>query len=218
MMVDIRKRFELMAVRERWLALIMIVATALLGTDIAITDSLRQEIRILKANLNDEKVHIAEVKADIMVRGAELSRDPNDKLREDRSRLQKRLDARRKQTSDTVDQQLIEPERANAVIDYLLNRTPGIALTRMEKLAPELISRASPQKDAKSVEVSFHKHLVTLELEGSYGRVHEMVQQLARRFPTLSFRAFEMKALEYPVNKVTINLAILTHSEDLWNE
>ncbi len=218
MIAAIKKRFELMAVRERWLALITIVATALLGTDIAVTDGVRQGVRALDANLNEEKVQVAEIKAKLMIREAELARDPNDKLRQKRDQLQQRLDARRKQTAETVDRQLIEPEQANSVIDYLLNRTPGLTLTKMEKRAPQLVSRAANASDASSVEVSFHQHVVNLELFGSYDHVHNMVQQLARRFPTLSFQSFDMAAQEYPSNRVAISLAILTHSEDLWNE
>lgn len=218
MMDSLRKRFELMATRERWLMLITIVVVALLGTDLAVTDGLRQQAKRMDVELNNEKVRVAELRADLMIREAELARDPNDALREKKAKMQERLDARRQQTAETVDSQLIEPEQANAVIDYLLNRTPGLTLSKMTKLAPQRISRASDTNSPDAIEVSFHQHSVTLELRGSYDHVHNMVQQLSRRFPTLSFQAFEMEAEEYPSNRVTLNLAILTHSEDLWNE
>jgi len=99
---------------------------------------------------------------------------------------------------------LIEPRHMAEVIHRVLARKPGVTLVSMKNLAAQSLAKDPTQANGPYI------HPIELIVEGNYLDVLAYLRALESLPYRFYWRALELKSMEYPINRVRIELGTLS--------
>ncbi|MDZ7642971.1 MAG: hypothetical protein U5K76_01295 [Woeseiaceae bacterium] len=200
-------RMDALTVRER--VLIAITALAVLGSawhlllmqpllqaadaasaEIAAT---RARIEVANSSLEDQVLQLARSDSDSQTRYALI-----------RQRLEQ-VDAELAAYSG----QLIDPAEMAFVLERVLKSQSGLRLKRIRNLGAEALTT-----DAEDDSVILYRHGLEIEVEGSYMDCLAYLQEIEALPWRFYWQFFELDVLDYPNNRVRIEVSTLSLDEE----
>jgi len=202
------ERFDQLSLRERAIVSIAILAVLFVLWDSLLMAPLKSKQSTLSQDLTQVE-GVIKANADVISTGAGSDSD-----REARARLQQ-LQTQLSVAGDelaSIGAGLIPPERMVHVIRDMLSRRQSL---RLVSLRSEPVRSLVPPAPPDGVESPPYVHPVELVIEGTYADVLAYVQALESLPWSFYWKTLELTTLEYPDNRVRIELMTLS-MEKAW--
>lgn len=160
-------------------------------TDRTEIESLSASIKTSNQSLEDQLLQISGTGSEYQSRYAEV---------------QRRIDTINETLGDYA-AELIDPAEMAYVLEGVLKEQSRLKLIRIRNLSPEALS-----VDAQSV--TFYKHGLEIEFEGSYTACVEYLQEIEALPWRFYWQILELEVLEYPRNRIRLEVSTLSLDEE----
>ncbi|MDH3305531.1 MAG: type II secretion system protein M [Gammaproteobacteria bacterium] len=124
------------------------------------------------------------------------------------SRVQRRIDAINESLGDYASE-LIDPAEMARVMEGVLREQSKLRLIRIRNLSPEALSASADSRTA-----TFYKHGIEIEFEGSYSACLDYLQEIENLPWRFYWQVLELEVLEYPRNKVRLEVSTLSLNKE----
>ena len=122
--------------------------------------------------------------------------------------VQRRIDAINESLGDYASE-LIDPAEMARVMEGVLKEQSKLRLIRIRNLRPEALSAAADSRSA-----TFYKHGLEIEFEGSYKACLDYLQEIENLPWRFYWQVLELEVLEYPRNRVRLEVSTLSLNEE----
>ncbi len=156
-------------------------------------ESLKQRVEVANQNLEEQILQLAGVG------------------NEDRSRvarIQQRIEAINAEL-DGYASELIDPAEMARVLEEILKEQTSLSLVRIRNKLPEQISGGD-----ESVATSFYRHVLEIEVEGTYTACLEYLNDVEDLPWRLYWQLLDLEVIEYPQNRIRIEVSTLSLDEE----
>jgi len=124
------------------------------------------------------------------------------------ARVQRRIDAINESLGDYASE-LIDPAEMARVMEGVLKEQSKLRLIRIRNLSPEALSAEADSRSA-----TFYKHGLEIEFEGSYQACLDYLQEIENLPWRFYWQILELEVLEYPRNRVRLEVGTLSLNEE----
>ncbi len=124
------------------------------------------------------------------------------------ARVQRRIDAINVSLGDYASE-LIDPAEMARVMEGVLKEQSKLRLIRIRNLSPEALSAEADSRSA-----TFYKHGLEIEFEGSYQACLDYLQEIENLPWRFYWQVLELEVLEYPRNRVRLEVGTLSLNEE----
>lgn len=124
------------------------------------------------------------------------------------ARVQRRIDAINESLGDYASE-LIDPAEMARVMEGVLKEQSKLRLIRIRNLSPEALSAEADSRSA-----TFYKHGLEIEFEGSYQACLDYLQEIENLPWRFYWQVLELEVLEYPRNRVRLEVGTLSLNEE----
>jgi MSHA biogenesis protein MshJ len=124
------------------------------------------------------------------------------------TRVQRRIDAINESLGDYASE-LIDPAEMSRVMEGVLKEQSKLRLIRIRNLSPEALSASADSRTA-----TFYKHGLEIEFEGSYQACLDYLQEIENLPWRFYWQVLELEVLEYPRNRVRLEVSTLSLDEE----
>ena len=122
--------------------------------------------------------------------------------------VQRRIDAINESLGDYASE-LIDPAEMARVMEGVLKEQSRLRLIRIRNLRPEALSASADSRTA-----TFYKHGLQIEFEGSYQACVDYLQEIENLPWRFYWQVLELEVLEYPRNRVRLEVSTLSLDEE----
>jgi len=122
--------------------------------------------------------------------------------------VQRRIDAINDSLGDYASE-LIDPAEMSRVMEGVLKEQSKLRLIRIRNLSPEALSASADSRTA-----TFYKHGLEIEFEGSYKACLDYLQEIENLPWRFYWQVLELEVLEYPRNRVRLEVSTLSLDEE----
>jgi MSHA biogenesis protein MshJ len=228
--LQLKNRFESLAVRERCLLVGAVAAVIYLVADFALLHPLRGQKQILEARQRIAKQELQTSEAELTVLSSVTKKDPNLELQRNLQELQKKLrqlDSR----LDTLSTGLVAAEKLPQVLHYVLRESGlagggGLTIASMATLPPEemLLSKETAEPAAAAVQTSpeldavkIYKHAVSLKLEGDFVSTVRYLQALEQGQWRFYWDSLKYQVTLYPRAQMQLKVFTLSSQRGVFD-
>lgn len=215
------RRFFALQTRERGLvAFTLVVSIVLLGWQFWVAPPLQ---RADKTQAQTEILlrEARELEAQLLVLRSATAKDPNAPLRQQRTRLQDRLNGLQTRT-ETLAGGLVNPEAMVDLLRRMLTKHQALTLqglrhdpaTAIAVPADDTDSGPRPDRDQKTDNTGLYRHGITVTVTGGYLALLDYLRELEALDDRLVWRALDYKVQEWPVGRLQIRLETLSLNEE----
>ncbi|MGD8379406.1 MAG: type II secretion system protein GspM [Gammaproteobacteria bacterium] len=210
----LQERIDGLTLRERTLIFVALVAVVAFLWYALLMQPLERKQEILQSQVASTQSEIDATNQAIQMLLAKRHQDPDAENRRELTTLQSEIGDLDRQLSQLT-AGLIGPEEMTSALRAVLSHQKGLRLISVESIAARpLFEQAESSKDkAGSARQPIYTHGLRLTLEGSYLAALDYLKALE----ALKWRFFwdrvEIKALDYPNNRITIIVHTLSLRE-----
>ena len=122
--------------------------------------------------------------------------------------VQRRIDTINESLGDYASE-LIDPAEMARVMEGVLKQQSKLRLIRLRNLSPEALSASADSRTA-----TFYKHGLEIEFEGSYSACLDYLQEIENLPWRFYWQVLELEVLEYPRNRVRLEVSTLSLDEE----
>jgi MSHA biogenesis protein MshJ len=105
--------------------------------------------------------------------------------------------------------ELIDPSEMARVLEGVLKEQSRLTLVRIRNTTPEFLSASEDEGD-----VTFYRHGLEIEVEGSYAACLEYLNAIESLPWRLYWQVLELDVIDYPRNRVRIEVSTLSLDEE----
>lgn len=105
--------------------------------------------------------------------------------------------------------ELIDPSEMALVLEEILREQTRLSLVSIRNTTPELLA-----SDIEGAGTGFYRHGLEIELEGSYSDCLRYLAEIERLPWRLYWQVLDIEAVEYPVNRVRLEVSTLSLNEE----
>lgn len=207
-----REQFSGMAIREKSLVFLAVLAVAALGGwQLMVTPVLaeREQVRERTKTLMEEHQALVEQRETLR---NELDEDPNEQLKRRAAQLQRRLE-RLDTDLEELTTGLISPEDMVSVLRDMLSEHDGVELQRVSHQAPRAVSVGGGQVDGGDGS-GLYAHSVRVVFSGEFGDLFSYLEALEAMDDRLGWRTLDYRVSDWPRAEVSISLQTLSLYEE----
>lgn len=205
---EIQDLFLGLTMREKVLMLASGLLLILFGGYVWLVEPVQIKIENLTNNVNRQSSEIGKLAQQIAQIELELSRDPNEPLRQRVVSLTESIEildeSLREQTVD-----LIPAERMPDVLEKILSQSSNLKVLEMNSIPPVRMMDIAADSGAQ---VNLFQHGVSLVLEGSYLDIMNYLEEIENLEWRFYWRRFDYLVKDHPVAKAEIELYTLSTS------
>lgn len=205
---NVSARFDAMAIRERGLIALAVLAVLVLLWDATLMRPLEQKEQALSQELETMQTSMAQLTAALT---GESGGDPLSLGLLQQQSLRESLAAADAQLQN-VAAGLIPPSRMVQALRDVLNRQSGLRLVSLKNLPARSIAPSSDASRADSGAPFVHP--IEMTLEGDYLTLLKYLQAVEALDWRFYWQSLELTTTEYPINRVRVQLNSLSMDRD----
>ena len=215
-MADIRtavapvvQKIDALSVRERVLALLTMLALIAAAWHTLLMQPLQQRAVQTRAELSALEQRIVAANQNLEEQILQLA-GGGDEQRTRIASLRQRIDEINATLGNHA-AELIDPAEMAQVLEGVLKEQSRLTLVRIRNTTPESLS-ANEEADAEAV--TFYRHGLEIEIEGSYAACVEYLNAIEALPWRLYWQVLELDVLEYPRNRIRLEVGTLSLDEE----
>ncbi|MGB5258390.1 MAG: hypothetical protein WBN44_14140 [Woeseiaceae bacterium] len=201
------QKIDALSVRER--LLVLVTALVLIGAawHALLMQPLQQRAAQTRAELNALEQRIVAANQNLEEQILQLA-GGGDEQRTRIASLQQRIDEINATLGNHA-AELIDPAEMAQVLEGVLTEQSRLTLVRIRNTTPESLS-----SDEDPGAVTFYKHGLEIEIEGSYAACVEYLDAIEALPWRLYWQVLELDVLEYPRNRIRLEVGTLSLDEE----
>lgn len=201
------QKIDALSVRER--LLVLVTALVLIGAawHALLMQPLQQRAAQTRAELNALEQRIVAANQNLEEQILQLA-GGGDEQRTRIASLQQRIDEINATLGNHA-AELIDPAEMAQVLEGVLTEQSRLTLVRIRNTTPESLS-SDEDPDA----VTFYRHGLEIEIEGSYAACVEYLDAIEALPWRLYWQVLELDVLEYPRNRIRLEVGTLSLDEE----
>ena len=203
------ERFDQLAMRERALVAAAVLIVTFMLWLVLVDDSIeanKQRATQAIANANSS-IH-AEIASQNELRELQ-ARAPNDRLRERREALKEKL-ARIATLLEKTVSDFVDPVQMPILLEEVFARHSDVKLLRVINLEPQPL-----QLENQSEPTGMYRHVLQLEMEGSYFEVMQFLADVESSRWGLRWRSIDYAVTDYPKARVMFEVETLSREPNV---
>lgn len=209
-LAGVAARYNALSPREKAMVALALVFGPLLVGNSLFVDPPFAKARSLRQAVEQQRLGLADAKAQIANLEAQLQVDPDAPKKAELAGVQQKLlgaDERLKKLSDS----LVPPAEMNHLLEHLLAKHGGLRLVSLKTLAPESILTPPAKAEDKPAERQFDifRHGIELRLEGGYFELLAYLDQLEKAEKKLLWGPVRLTVETHPKALLTVTVYTL---------
>ncbi len=148
-----------------------------------------------------------------------LNSDPNDQVRSQINERQQQREQLNRQIKQLTGR-YVSPEQMLPLLQDVLKTSPGVKLTQMRSLKPEVLQIGAPSSGAPANNMpavatpQLYLHKTEIIFRGQYAQLQQLLQQLERLPWQLHWHQLEYKVSEHPQAELRLELETISEQAE----